>query len=208
MWCSVTSEIVLLGRRAAAARAQRAARARRSKGCARLVAAAQAPPAARRARPRRARQVDDGQRRGSATADDLHRLAAPNGEGRAQRPRGAARSRRGLRASAATSSAPRRRRRRDVVGGSSGLELVEEPEALLREGERRRAGLAVGARCRSRPRPRPPAPCASGASPAPRAPSATGRLIVLETSLMNRTRSLSIRMLVVVASHEPGDAAA
>ena len=120
------------GRRAGAGRRGRAARARGRR--------AARPPRATRSRARRGRsvlgevgEVLDGQRQLERVGDDLPGDAAIVGEGRAQhlvaaddlaeRPCGARRRRVGREADGGG----------DVVGGAAGLELVEEPEPLLRE---------------------------------------------------------------------------
>ena len=81
----------------------------------------------------------------TAVLDDTERRAVARLEGRAQRlvtPRhlgqGAGEGRHVERPAQA-------QKLRDVVGGRAGLQLVEEPEALLGEGEREFVGLAAPA---------------------------------------------------------------
>ena len=98
-----------------------------------------APPAAGRAR-------STTRQRAAAPAAATTWTGSPvdRGEGGAQRPRGGARSRSRLRAQRRDVERPARARSAhgDVVGGAAGLELVEEPEPLLGEGERQRSPLA------------------------------------------------------------------
>ena len=85
------------------------------------------------------REVDERQRRGGQREDLLQRLAAPRGEDRAQRlvAGDEAGERRGERCG--VELAAQANGVGDVEHRRAGAELLEEPEALLREGERQRA---------------------------------------------------------------------
>ncbi len=97
---------------------------------------ARARASASRAALRQPRQVDHGQREGRRRLDHLHRRALRRGEDRAQRLVAAhdlaeaARQHRGVERPFDA------QRHRHVVERAARLELVEEPEALLGEGER------------------------------------------------------------------------
>ena len=95
--------------------------------------------ASRASRGRRARSTTgSAQRRGRV--DELHGLPVAWRERGAQRLVARDELLEGALAAPRTSSAPSSRSADgDVVGGAAGLELVEEPQALLREGQRQRA---------------------------------------------------------------------
>ncbi len=88
-------------------------------------------------RRRQDREVDERQREGGRRGDELHRLAAALGEGGAQRFVTARDFAQGTAQQRHTQLSVQPRCARHVVGRSPRLELVEEPQPLLRERQRR-----------------------------------------------------------------------
>ncbi len=82
-------------------------------------------------------QVDDLRRQRSRAGDVLPRLTVPRHEGRPQRLVTAGELGECARERGSFEWAPESPAHRDRIGGGPGLELVEEPEPLLDEGERR-----------------------------------------------------------------------
>ena len=124
----------------------------------------------RRSRFRHTRKVPALQRQPARRADDLKGLSVL---GRERRPQGlVARHDRveGARQRRHVELARQPERERQVVVGLARIELIEEPEALLGEGERRRPAFPPGGRWPERARPPPSragaAPRAGPASPA------------------------------------------
>ncbi len=144
MWCMVSEQ-----RRARSAQPQQRGAQQRARARGRTAAAP--PRAARRAGLRLARPRRAGRRgrppaaaRAPAGRSTWTRLAVRRRRRWCAAPRGGGRSRSRLAASAVdVERALEAQRGRHVVGGAARLELVEEPEPLLGEGERQRPGRAA-----------------------------------------------------------------
>ena len=137
----------------------------------RLLAAPAAAAASRP--PRRAPTGPPPEAERAERRDHLHRRAVRLREASCAAPRGAGRSRPARAPAPPVQRAPQPQRRGDVVGGAPRLQLVEEPEPLLRERQRQRAR----ARHRRPPAAAPAAPArrmrlhAPGQLPPPSGPS-------------------------------------
>ncbi len=211
MWCMVTQQHVLLARPAAAAPT-------RSSGPAREVERAPRPPPATSASPPRAPPAGEaarGRSRGSGSAsaggDHLHRRAALASAKVVRSDLVAAddlveRARRAPRRRASPAQA---QRGRHVVGGAPRLELVEEPEPLLRERERQRsasrgtrdaaAAPASLRRLPAPPRSAPARPATVGASNTPRSGSSTPKTLAHPRDQLRGEQRVAAELEEVVA---------